>query len=34
MIVAHLLAHIDTLDQAIGALDEKVEQVLAPHART
>lgn len=32
VIVAHLLAHIDTLDQAIGALDEKVETMLAPHA--
>ncbi len=33
VIVAHLLAHIDTLDQAITALDEKVEQMLAPHAQ-
>lgn len=32
VIVAHLLAHIDTLDQAIATLDEKVEQLLAPHA--
>lgn len=33
VIVAHLLAHIDTLDQTIAALDEKVESTLAPHAR-
>lgn len=33
VIVAHLLAHIDTLDQAIAALDEKVETMLAPHAQ-
>ena len=31
VIVAHLLAHIDTLDDAIAALDEKIEQRLAPH---
>jgi transposase len=31
VIVAHLLAHIDTLDEAIAALDGKVEQMLAPH---
>jgi transposase len=33
IIVAHLLAHIDTLDQAIGALDEKIEQKLTAHAK-
>ncbi len=33
IIVAHLLAHIDTLDQAIAALDEKIEQTLAPHTK-
>ncbi len=29
--VAQLLAHIDTLDTAIGLLDEKIEAMLAPH---
>jgi transposase len=33
ILVAQLLAHIDTLDQATAALDEKVEAMLAPHAR-
>jgi transposase len=33
-IVAHLLAHIDTLDQAIQGLDEKIETILTPHARS
>jgi transposase len=32
LIVAHLLAHIDTLDQAIQGLDEKIETILTPHA--
>jgi transposase len=31
IMVAHLLAHIDTLDAAIQALDEKIEAMLAPH---
>jgi transposase len=31
VIVAHLLAHIDTLDQAIAGLDDKIEQQLVPH---
>jgi transposase len=33
ILVAQLLAHIDTLDQAIATLDEKVEALLAPHKR-
>jgi transposase len=33
ILVAQLLAHIDTLDQATAALDEKVEAMLAPHAK-
>jgi transposase len=32
IMVAQLLAHIDTLDAAVGMLDEKVESMLAPHA--
>ena len=32
ILVAQLLAHIDTLDQAILMLDEKVEAMLIPHA--
>jgi transposase len=31
IMVAQLLAHIDTLDAAIGMLDEKIEALLAPH---
>jgi transposase len=31
ILVAQLLAHIDTLEQAIAMLDEKVEAMLAPH---
>ena len=31
ILVSQLLAHIDTLDDAIGTLDEKVEALLAPH---
>ena len=31
--VAQLIAHIDTLDHAILMLDEKIEQLLAPHQR-
>jgi transposase len=31
ILVAQLLAHIDTLDQAIVTLDERVEAMLAPH---
>jgi transposase len=33
ILVAQLLAHIDTLDQAIATLDEKVEAMLAPHSQ-
>jgi hypothetical protein len=33
ILVAQLLAHIDTLDQAIATLDERVEAMLAPHAK-
>ena len=33
IMVAQLLAHIDTLDVAIGMLDEKIEAMLAPHAK-
>jgi transposase len=33
ILVAQLLAHIDTLDAAIATLDEKVEAMLAPHAK-
>jgi transposase len=32
VIVAQLLAHIDTLDASIATLDEHVEALLAPHA--
>src|SRR5215218_314568 len=32
VMVAQLLAHIDTLDAAIQNLDERIELVLAPHA--
>ena len=31
ILVAQLLAHIDTLDQAIALLDEKIDALLAPH---
>jgi transposase len=31
ILVAQLLAHIDTLDAAIGTLDERIEMMLAPH---
>jgi len=31
ILVAQLLAHIDTLDHAIATLDEKVDALLAPH---
>ncbi len=33
VMVAQLLAHIDTLDAAIQSLDERIESVLAPHAQ-
>jgi transposase len=33
ILVAQLLAHIDTLDQAILMLDEKIEAMLIPHAK-
>ena len=33
IMVAQLLAHIDTLDSAVGMLDEKIESMLAPHAK-
>jgi Transposase IS116/IS110/IS902 family len=33
IMVAQLIAHIDTLDHAILMLDEKIEQLLAPHAK-
>jgi transposase len=33
ILVAQLLAHIDTLDQAIANLDEKISAMLAPHQR-
>ena len=33
IMVAQLLAHIDTLDSAVGTLDEKIEAMLAPHAK-
>jgi transposase len=33
IMVAQLLAHIDTLEVAIGMLDEKIEAMLAPHAK-
>jgi len=33
ILVAQLLAHIDTLDQAISNLDEKICAMLAPHQR-
>src|SRR3954447_22248025 len=32
IMVAQLLAHIDTLDASIARLDEKIESMLAPHA--
>ena len=32
IMVAQLLAHIDTLDQALQNLTERIEHVLAPHA--
>jgi hypothetical protein len=31
--VAQLLAHIDTLDAAIENLNQRIELVLAPHAK-
>ncbi len=34
IMVAQLLAHIDTLEDAIRTLDEKVEALLAPHSHT
>jgi transposase len=34
ILVAQLLAHIDTLDHAVALLDEKIEQLLAPYATT
>ena len=34
ILVAQLLAHIDTLDAAIINLDEKIQAMLAPHATT
>lgn len=34
ILVAQLLVHIDTLDQAIATLDEKVEAMLVPHKQT
>jgi transposase len=33
VLVAQLLAHIDTLDAAIQVLDERIQLALAPHAR-
>ena len=33
ILVAQLIAHIDTLDHAIAMLDEKIEQMLAPHKK-
>ncbi len=33
VMVAQLLAHIDSLDAAIATLDEKIAAMLAPHAR-
>ena len=33
VMIAQLLAHIDTLDAAIQNLDERIESVLAPHAQ-
>ena len=33
VLAAQLLAHIDTLDQAIANLDEKIAAMLAPHER-
>ena len=33
IIVAQWIAHIDALDHAIAALDEKIDQVLTPHRR-
>jgi transposase len=34
ILIAQLLLHIDTLDRAIAALNEKVEAMLAPHKQT
>jgi transposase len=34
VMVAQLLAHIDTLDAALQNLTERIEVMLAPHART
>jgi transposase len=33
IMVAQLIAHIDTLDHAIAMLDEKIEAMLAPHQK-
>ena len=33
VLVAQLLAHIDTLDQSIALLSERIEAMLAPHAQ-
>jgi transposase len=33
VLVAQLLAHIDTLDQSIGLLSERIEAMLTPHAQ-
>ena len=33
IMVAQLLAHIDTLDHAIAMLDERIESMLVPHAK-
>jgi transposase len=33
ILVAQLLAHIDTLDQSIDLLSQRIEQLLAPHQR-
>ena len=33
VLVAQLLAHVDTLDGALLSLDEKIEAMLAPHAK-
>jgi transposase len=33
IVVAQLIAHIDTLDQAISTLDERIEWMLAPHRK-
>jgi transposase len=34
ILVARLLAHIDTLDPAVATLDEKIAALLAPHEQT